>query len=350
MFPIRHSFRVSDNLRTFWSQKINLPGFEFGAQTDGSYLSTTNPAMPPPESQIDHFVAQGVNLFRVSVAWPYLQPEMNGKLNEANLKMYQSFIEKITVHQAYVIIDLHSFARYKGQIVGESPSTPAEALVSVWTLLGEIFKDNPFVIFGIANEPHDLDITKWATTVQAVVTALRGKNIQNFILIPGTDYTAMKSFPEWYKAMKVVKNPDGSFDGLVFEVHRYLDSDNSGKSTICVASHADEVTTAVNLLKADNRQVIMGETGGGSTDSCKKFLPELAKAVVDAYPTFLGFAMWAAGSFDANYELVTTVKDESSPTKWKDMGNWLSIKEFIPPKGSTNGGKSSSQEKKKSSQ
>ncbi|KAA1073551.1 hypothetical protein PGT21_015224 [Puccinia graminis f. sp. tritici] len=319
---------------------INLPGFEFGAQTDGQYTAGTNPAMPPPESQIAHFLSQNVNFFRVPVAWEFLQPEMNGKLNEVNLKAYQTFIEKITTHGAYVAIDLHAFARYKGQIVGESPSTPASALVSLWTQLGAVFKDNPLVMFGISNEPHDLVITTWATTVQKVVTALREKKIENILLIPGTDYTAMKSFPEWYKAMKVVKNPDGSFDGLVMEVHRYLDTDNSGKSRDCTASHADEVAKAVELLKADGRQVILGETGGGSTDTCMKFLPELAAAVTDAYPVFLGFAMWAAGSFDANYELVTTVKDESSPTGWKDQGNWNSIKKFIPAKGSEKAAKS----------
>jgi hypothetical protein len=52
------------------------------------------------------------------------------------------------------------------------------------------------------------------------VEKLRKKDINNVLLIPGTEYTAMKAFPEWYPAMKDVKNPDGSLDGLVFEVHR----------------------------------------------------------------------------------------------------------------------------------
>ncbi|KAA1126867.1 hypothetical protein PGTUg99_029168 [Puccinia graminis f. sp. tritici] len=56
--------------------------------------------------------------------------------------------------------------------------------------------------------------------------------------------------------------------------------------------------------------------------------------------------MWAAGSFDANYELVTTVKDESSPTGWKDQGNWNSIKKFIPAKGSEKSAKSPSSKPK----
>ncbi|PLW09146.1 hypothetical protein PCANC_23960 [Puccinia coronata f. sp. avenae] len=318
--------------------RINLAGFDFGAQNDGTYTASNgNPAYPPPESQIDHFLSQNVNFFRIPVAWEYLQSEVNGALNEKNLATYKKYIDQITEKKAYVAIDLHAYARFKGQIVGESPTMPATALANFWSQMGAVFKNNTYVMLGLVNEPHDLDIHKWAKTVNTTVEKLRKKDINNVLLIPGTEYTAMKAFPEWYPAMKDVKNPDGSLDGLVFEVHRYLDSDNSGKDTKCVASHADEVQKLVEILKDDGRQVLLGEIGGGNTESCVKFLPELAEAVKNAYPTFAGLAMWAAGSFDASYELVTTVKNATSPTGWTDQPNWLSIKPFIPAKGSDKG-------------
>ncbi|KAI7938921.1 hypothetical protein MJO28_014500 [Puccinia striiformis f. sp. tritici] len=278
--------------------------------------------MPPPDSQVPHFLAQNVNFFRVPVAWEYLQPEMNGKLNEVNLKTYRTFIEKVTTGGAYAAIDLHS------------ASFPSSCL---WSQLGGVFKDNPLVMFGLSKEPHDLgktslvssnsppcadnrvstpcdskDITKWAITVQAVVTKLRTDKIENILLIPGADYTPIKTFPEWYNAMKVVKNPDGSFEKLIFEAHRYLDSDNSGKSPEC--SGADEVSKAVEPLKPGGRQIPLAETGGGNTASCMKLLPELAQAVTEAYPVFGGFALWAVGSLDEKSELVTTVRAASSVT------------------------------------
>ncbi|POW22184.1 hypothetical protein PSHT_01491 [Puccinia striiformis] len=308
--------------------KVNLAGWDFGAQTTGIYSGSTGVA--PPKTQIPHFIKQNVNLLRVPVAWEFLQPEMNKPLNASNVKIYCEYIEEITSQGAFAIIDLHAYARYKGEIVGESPTMPASVLVNLWLQLGGLFKHNNHVILGISNEPHDQSIEKWAVTVQEVVTALRTNDIYNILLIPGTDYTSLKAFPEWYKVMKDVKNPDGSFEGLWFEVHRYLDTDNSGKSTECVDSHADEVVSVAKMLKADGRQVLLGETGGGSTQSCMTYLPELVKAVVEAYPVFMGFAIWAAGSFGETYELVTTVKDESSPTGWKDQGNWLSIKQFLP--------------------
>jgi endoglucanase len=51
------------------------------------------------------------------------------------------------------------------------------------------------VIFGIMNEPHDINITMWAATVQAVVTAIRtaGATTQ-MILLPGNDFTSAQTF------------------------------------------------------------------------------------------------------------------------------------------------------------
>ena len=67
---------------------------------------------------------------------------------------------------------------------------------------------------------HDLDITTWATTVQASVTAIRsaGATTQK-ILLPGTDYTSAANFIDNGSgaALKAVKNPDGSTDNLIFD-------------------------------------------------------------------------------------------------------------------------------------
>lgn len=49
------------------------------------------------------------------------------------------------------------------------------------------------------------------------------------ILLPGNDYTSAGEFISngSADALSKVTNPDGGFDNLVFDVHKYLDSDNS---------------------------------------------------------------------------------------------------------------------------
>jgi endoglucanase len=78
---------------------------------------------------------------------------------------------------------------------------------------------------------HDLDINKWATTVQAAVTAIRQAGATtNYVLIPGTNYASAGQFLDNGSgaALLPVSNPDGSTTNIIFDVHKYLDSDNSG--------------------------------------------------------------------------------------------------------------------------
>lgn len=81
------------------------------------------------------------------------------------------------------------------------------------------------------NEPHDVpDINAWATTVQAAVTAIRQAGATSqIILLPGNNYTSAAAFISngSAAALSTVKNPDGSITNLIYDVHKYLDSDNS---------------------------------------------------------------------------------------------------------------------------
>ena len=81
------------------------------------------------------------------------------------------------------------------------------------------------------NEPHDIpDIDAWADSVQAAVTAIRNAGATSqLILLPGNNWTSAETFVSngSAAALSKVTNPDGSITGLIFDVHKYLDSDNS---------------------------------------------------------------------------------------------------------------------------
>jgi endoglucanase len=70
----------------------------------------------------------------------------------------------------------------------------------------------------------------------------------------------------------VVKNPDGSTTNLIFDVHKYLDSDNSGQHAECVTSNVDVFTSLASWLRSNKRQALLSETGGGNTQSCESYL------------------------------------------------------------------------------
>ena len=93
------------------------------------------------------------------------------------------------------------------------------------------------------------------------------------ILLPGNNWTSAQTFVSngSAAALATVVNPDGSITGLIFDVHKYLDSDNSGTHDDCVTNNIDTFQALVDFLKQNgNRQALLSESGGGNTDSCKQ--------------------------------------------------------------------------------
>jgi len=128
------------------------------------------------------------------------------------------------------------------------------------------------------NEPHDVpDLSLWADTVQAAVTAIRMAGAtQQMILLPGTDFTGAQTFVSNGSAgnLSRVHNLDGSTAGLIFDVHKYLDSDGSGTGLECISDHVqDTFTPLAQFLVTNGRKAILSETGGGNTTSVCHFSP-----------------------------------------------------------------------------
>lgn len=104
-----------------------------------------------------------------------------------------------------------------------------------------------------------------------------------------------------------VTNIDGSTEDLIFDVHQYLDSDNSGTSATCATNNVDSFEVLGAWLRTNSRKAMLTETGGGSSDSTclTDVCQELAE--LNKYSdVFLGWTGWAAGMFDTSYVLSET--------------------------------------------
>ncbi|KAG8812763.1 hypothetical protein FRC17_001836, partial [Serendipita sp. 399] len=174
--------------------------------------------------------------------------------------------------------------------------------------------------FGLMNEPHDMPaIAPWVQAVQAAVNAIRaaGANSQ-IILIPGSSWSSAAALPgEAGPQLLTVTDPAGGVSKLVFDVHKYLDVDNSGTHDECTTDNLGVFQTLVSWLKQNNRQAILSETGGGHTQSCYTALNSQLAYIKNNYPTMLGFTVWSAGAFATTYELsVTPNADGSDQQLW----------------------------------
>ncbi|KAJ8062223.1 hypothetical protein OCU04_008775 [Sclerotinia nivalis] len=303
----------------------NIAGFDFGCTTDGTCI--TSKVYPPLSSipnnpdglgQMSHFVkSTGHNIFRLPVGWQYLVNNvLGGTLDSSNSATYDSLVQGCLATGASCIIDIHNYARWNGGIIGQGGPTDAQ-FASLWSQLANKYKGNTKVIFGLMNEPHDMpNITTWAASVQAAVTAIRQAGATStMLLLPGSDYTSAGSFISdgSAAALSKVTNPDGTTTNLIFDVHKYLDSDNSGTNAECVTNNIDNAFAPLaTWLRTNGRQAILTETGGGNTASCETYLCQEVAYLNANSDVYLGYVGWSAGSFDSTYILTETPNGSGS--------------------------------------
>jgi len=296
--------------------------------TDGSF---TGPYSTPPPGQYAHFAAEGVNIFRIPFAWQLMTPTLGGSINETFFSQYDATVQaaRSSSSNPYVIVDVHNYARWNGGIIGQGGPTN-DQFVSLWTQLAQKFSGDDHIIFGIMNEPHDLNsIPEWVATVQLVVNAVRAAGaVNNLLLLPGSSYSSAETFPtEAGPDLVQVTDPIGGTGKLIFDVHKYLDSDNSGTHADCVTNNVQVLTTLVQFLQANgNRQALLSETGGGNTSSCETDLAQELAYIQANSGTIIGFAIWAAGAFDTTYVLTVTPNSDGS-----DQPLWIdAVKPYLP--------------------
>lgn len=90
------------------------------------------------------------------------------------------------------------------------------------------------------------------------------------ILLPGNDFTGAQTYVSngSFGNLSRVHNLDGSNTSLIFDVHKYLDSDGSGTHLECISNHVNDTFMPLSkVLVANGRKAILSETGGGNTTS-----------------------------------------------------------------------------------
>ncbi|KAG2751156.1 glycoside hydrolase family 5 protein [Suillus brevipes Sb2] len=296
---------------------VNIAGFDFGCGTDGTCIISQ--AVPPVYQlsgvdglgQMQHFVKDdGYNVFRLPVGWQYLTyNQSTGVLNETQFSNYNMLVSDCLSTGAYCEIDIHNYARYDGQIIGQGgPSN--EIFAELWFNIASYWKNESKVIFGVMNEPHDIpNITTWAESVQVMQSQPFGQEAgasTQMILLPGNNYTSAQTFVSSgsAEALAMVRNPDGTFTNLIMDVHKYLDYDNSGTHAACVTNNIEDAWYPLTTwLRANGRQALNTETGGGNVDSCVGYISQQIGYQAAQSDVMLGYLGWSAGSFATDYVL-----------------------------------------------
>ncbi|KAF2168251.1 glycoside hydrolase family 5 protein [Zasmidium cellare ATCC 36951] len=319
--PLQNAYLPSDK-----SPSVNIIGLAWDMSVLGSAFSefeATNcnasydvyPYYDPPEHYTE-WRAQGFNLFRVPVGWQHLQDDLRSELNQTTLQHLDGLIDAITNDGSTAILDVHNYARWYCSVIGQPESNlpwlsnktvTDDDFVDLWVKLARHYHENPHVMFQLMNEPHDLNITKWAHTNQNVINAIRHLNATQPILISGTQFARLTNWQDYSQAaLSTITDP---LDNTLYDFHQYFD-DDGGAYGVCepwstFLPRYEEIT---NFVRGSWRKAIMTEFGGAPVKACVELVESMLTYFEEHRDVWVGWTAW--GSFNPG-DLCLTMEPES---------------------------------------
>lgn len=325
---------------------VSISGGDFGCTIDGScptgqvQLPLSSLGGGDGQGQMNHFAKDdGMNMFRLPVSWQFLaNNQPGGTLDARNLGRYDQVVQACLATGAHCMIDIHNFARWNGKVIGQGGPSDDD-FAGLWRQLAAKYAANERVVFELMNEPHDLDVAAWARTCQAAVTAIRQAGAaKQMILLPGTNFDSAATLVSSGSAdaLMAVRNPDGTTDGLLLDIHKYLDVDNSGTHRECTTDNRAAFAEVAAYLRKAGRKGLVSETGASLDGSCMTAFCSQNALINENADVFVGLVGWAAGSFPTSYILSMTPSRngnalvDNAITKQCLIETWLNAKAVSP--------------------
>lgn len=281
---------------------VNMAGAEFKSGAKPGVLFKDY--IYPRKDDLNYFMDKGVNVFRLPILWERLQSEPYKKLDQQHLKRIDEVVETASKRHAYVIIDVHNYARYYGQVIG-TEEVPDSVLADLWIKLATRYKNNEYVIFGLMNEPNKILATQWKSAADASILAIRETGATNLILIPGTRWSGAHS---WFHGKpgqsnaEILSDINDPANNFAIEAHQYLDQDFSGTHAECRNEQIGVKTLEkfTSWLRENDYRGFLGEFGAANNETCMIALENMLEHMDQNADVWLGWSYWAAGSWWGN--------------------------------------------------
>lgn len=313
----------------------NLVGMEMDyagfSQATGPVAGANYPVLD--NRLIDYYVSKHVGVLRILFSWEGMQSSLLGPIPASNIGNYKDYfdnykriVDYATSKGLTVVVEPWQAnagggvggAMYRGVLVG-TPGVPTAAFADFWSKMATQFAGNPFVSFGLVNEPNTMSTMSWWASAQAAITAIRATGSNQWIYVPGNGWTAASSWTSnWYDTDALQRsnaygwlNANGAgmpisdpLNKIAVEVHTYLDTNEDGGTTEITSLTAarDHLAVVVNEARAHGYKVLLGEIGfwAGAVANDASPAPAVWANFISyfqANPDVLtGYTWWAAGS------------------------------------------------------
>jgi endoglucanase len=305
-----------------------------GANAAGAEFSDVLPGVfgknytYPSTKTLTYLRSKGMNVVRLPFRWERLQKKQFAAFDQAELKRLQDTVATATGLGMTVVLDPSNFAKYYGDLIG-SKAVPVEAFADFWRKLGKLYAGREDVIYLIMNEPAYIDAKDWLPSANAAIAAIRETGADNFLLVPGTIWTAAV---HWYadqpggsnaEVMRGVVDPINHYG---FDIHQYLDDDYSGTKAACnrVGEAMAALRKVTDWMEETGNRAFLGEFGGHARPDCYSGLAQVTGFLNSRPDIWAGWTIWAAGDWWGDYPL------SIQPNDTGDRPQLVAIERQIP--------------------
>ena len=248
-------------------------------------------------------LSKGMNMFRINFAMERLTPNsLTAPLDYYYSSNLTDMVNYITSKGAYAMIQPHNYGRFYNNII-----TDTAGFQTWWKNVASLYANNNLVVFDTNNEYHDMDINLVANLNQAAINGIRAAGATTQYITPeGNCYTGAMSWVSCGNAAALInlKDPsDSTGSKIIYQMHQYLDSDNSGSHTECVSStiFQERLVAATNWLRQNKKLGLIGEYAGGANAQCITALQGGLKYLKENDDVWVGNLWWAAGPWWGDY-------------------------------------------------
>jgi len=300
---------------------VNLPSGSFGPPGNERERDYTYPTA----GDVDYFTQKGFKALRIAFfAKRVLTQDASGRfIPTEDMEILAKLIDYAATKNALVILDMHDYGlSISDKLIGRDPGS-AEEFAATWKAIAAEVADKPNVVFGLMNEPHRQTATEWLRGANAAIAAIRSTGARQLVLVPGSYWDSGHTWTTTDNAevMIGVEDPSNNF---VYEVHQYLDSDNSGSHTSVVpGAGSTRLAAFTDWARKHGVRGFLGEFGWADNPEAHREGRDMLCFMTRNSDVWLGWTYWAGGPWWGDYMFSIQPEDGIERPQMKVLSDFI---------------------------